>query len=1618
MPNAMAGEKPRPTASASPGSNAPPSAKKVVLYQVWFLAILLLEYALVGKAVILFKAYETRSVVELKLLNHRWVSMAVHVVIDAVVLWFLNAFPGVPNTGLARQSENDAARDQRQTRATFRGGAAETGAARSPRRLRVPQHAPLLARHALKLFIRVPTISSMLLGSSWRLYHGYTQKQTQLMVLSPTFFNVAFGGKNRAYLAAQSTMNAVFVLAVSYLNPDAYALYPDTLRRDFLDACGDHSTFYTVVLPLVVAAPFVFAYLLQHDAAVKWLELMWRVYFGEQAQLGKESELEPTPRMMRRVAGRLRLTAKRLMPLASSLTVGAVAHARFTSLDDAFDAFDAPSNTCIALAAACLAASVTVPGKLSDAFSASPEGLRDFHENVRNGTEKTAFKIAASYAATSALACALVTRGTVRGIPTRAVTSVAVNAWLSSWGIVASFAFAATFSPGAPRAARAAAAAVAVAAAGTVVIDPRAIENFVTFAHEQKTNCATALCLAYLCALHAAYVWTVHANMFFEDAPGEADKEAREEMSREATKSGLPGARKGHWQPEDFEIDPCRFKVRPRDRDRSLDDARDAYAPLARSDLGGARHETAFEGLCEPSASARGVSMCRAEGCGKPAESGYVLTEGLSLCAEHLVAAEPFQCDLCRGAAHFCVLCRRVHAPPRCFGADERPRFPHSLLGSIDEIIARDFVANNQSARSRTRHGDASVSMRAWYKTEEGPVEATARVRDAVREFAALRPGNARVLHAEVAARPGCTLLSVDVGALIDEDAGSIAGSDRDDDGDTTSSDRARVEDIARALSAVGVRNGLDGVLDFEITGGALRRMFRRFTFDGRERTSTSMELETAPHFADFARFRRFGLFGAESAPRGDEDGANGGVGSRADDRLPVLRSDRYDVLALPTAPEGYVYVIRCGGTYLPLLAPGDTDRADTCMLHAPPSHAEGLGFVELIAAQELEARDIDLTEGPVDVSGRVDISPLLSTAVFITPSARLATELGDPVTGARAKHAPMLFNIGATLTGRASGAVVGVSGTHGNAGSSGDLDDSERVREEAVFHAACGAASMGWSVVTTRVLANLGVQNNWADAPDGAGWLTRDDHAAAMSENPDTATDEYDYSSEYSSDGAGGRRVSHRGAAKARILQTLGTLSGAATLMRAACSSGDASTSRVVVAWVIQTFGLITAGDLLLVGDGGGVGKDWTPLHAAAFAVASRARKPEPRESRLASALATVDHVVRGAERSISADLFAAVDEVIGMLSISGDPLSWARHSAASAAAPSAVLRDGGDAGRSASSRIAAWRARRERVALDERILRTLAEATRAAVATLRSVTTPGKPLPAHEHFAAAAAFAAFAFDGSRASTMTVAALSPKSSRSWDALRARALDDARGDVSSEEAMEWLRAGAPSDGFPVPSAEEIMARDVGVAASVFCAAIDAAIVSSVIASRAPTRALGEEGPGALETVGAALSQWLAPAACACARAAATPSKRRGSARRATNARVRLVGAAAQVLVARVTNRILIGSARPALAACAVRCASVFAQAVAAPCGSFARETACVALGVLACAALVVDPRGRSLLELSRVAFHSTLIATLVARGARWCVPRVARRRVDKLAAERMAAFEGEAKKTR
>ena len=113
---------------------------KVAGYRVWFGAILFLEFSLLTKAETLLRAYKSRGVAKLNFLKHKWVSFGTHVIIDAAVLWFLNAFPGVPNTGLARQSEKDAKRERRR-RATSRVGSA-SNAARTSRRLLVPQHVP------------------------------------------------------------------------------------------------------------------------------------------------------------------------------------------------------------------------------------------------------------------------------------------------------------------------------------------------------------------------------------------------------------------------------------------------------------------------------------------------------------------------------------------------------------------------------------------------------------------------------------------------------------------------------------------------------------------------------------------------------------------------------------------------------------------------------------------------------------------------------------------------------------------------------------------------------------------------------------------------------------------------------------------------------------------------------------------------------------------------------------------------------------------------------------------------------------------------------------------------------------------------------------------------------------------------------------------------------------------------------------------------------------------------------------------------------------------------------------------------------------------------------------
>ena len=161
----------------------PPSPSRVFGYRAWFAAILFLEYAIVRKQIQAYMAFETFRA-NPRHMRHPWVSIATHVAVDSIALWFMNAFPGSSRCGTRRAAGGEKEKEKEK------------------RILRVPVSVPILARHAAKMCSRVQPVVITLLGAS--VFHGYTLKQTLLMVLSPTFFNVVGGATGRNALAAMS----------------------------------------------------------------------------------------------------------------------------------------------------------------------------------------------------------------------------------------------------------------------------------------------------------------------------------------------------------------------------------------------------------------------------------------------------------------------------------------------------------------------------------------------------------------------------------------------------------------------------------------------------------------------------------------------------------------------------------------------------------------------------------------------------------------------------------------------------------------------------------------------------------------------------------------------------------------------------------------------------------------------------------------------------------------------------------------------------------------------------------------------------------------------------------------------------------------------------------------------------------------------------------------------------------------------------------------------------------------------------------------------------------------------------------------------------------------------
>jgi len=1568
----------------------PPSPSRVFWYRAWFGAILFLEYAIVRKQVQAYMAFESFRA-NPRHMRHPWVSIATHVAVDSVALWFMNAFPGSSRCGTRRAEGGEKEKEKEK------------------RILRVPVSVPILARHAAKMCSRVQPVVITLLGAS--VFHGYTLKQTLLMVLSPTFFNVVGGATGRNALAAMSAVNVAVVLAIVRFNRDAYAGYPDIVH-EFQQTLVPDRTFYAAGVSAVATAPFAFAFLTKMKEVKAWGDalrrLHARVYFGGQRALGPETELHASPATIVPLAYRLRAIARRVVPLAVAANALVLAHALFTEPFTKKETRGGGGGGERALAAALASCFLAAAARMtwgaygtSDTFA---DEWRELYEDTRNAAERAAFTLAGSYAALSATACAAVTRSeALRAAP--GATSRVAAAWLATWCLVAACASAVTPSPAPWRAARAAVLGLAVAAGGLATVDEAAFDA--AAAGADAAALAKTLFGAYMCALHAAAAWAAAA------------RGAR----RVSVVFGLPGVsptrrenreRKpkldGHWKPEDFEIDASRFRARARADAVAEIDAQYDYAPTARAQPRGAVEQLAAAARARELAEAKArdsalcAPRCRAEGCDAPVgRSVNALAEGLSLCREHLLAEAPFRCANIGGAAHFCVMCRRVHAPPRCAGGTcggtEREAY----------ILRRDAKDTSRvPAVAARRGGFRDVSLRAWYKTPEGPVAAAARMRGVVADFASALPDGACALHAEMAVRPGCTLLTVDIGARLREGDGGAGssrvgdvGPERGDDevrSRREGSDFVRDFDAARAFTAAGLKRGLDGVVDFVVVdpvsgrsssryetesesvrersrglAGFCRRLIfdrragtaregdapggsRRGFFPSRGDVSQTDAARRRSRFAMFDAFGAFGAFGGESDDSRDAETLRSSEVMRAP--MPVLRSDRYDALTLPSPPEGYGYVLQCGGTYVPLLecaAAGGGERA--VVAHVTPTNAEGLGFLELVAHSAHSAEEQTAT--------RNDVSPLVSTAVFLTPDPKLAAELARARTGARAEHAPVLFNIGAAITGRASGAAVGAADRNAN-----PKRESAEVREEIVFHAACAAASMGWSEAARRVVDAFDA-NADQSARGGSSRGTRGyaDRYSSMSESPDTATDDFSSEVDYFEI----EHAEHEAAATAWCAPPkLGTRAGAATLLRAACSSGDVDTVRLVIAWVIRSFGAVVVSDLLAAGDAIGIGGDWTPLHAAADAVASATAKA-PR---------------RGA---------AAARAAVQALEASADPLSWvAAAPGAARASPSAILRRGGSGLETATRSKALGK---QLAAMDEKVLDELASAVARAVAHLRDASGGGRferfarPEEAPAHFAAAATAAALQYDGSCAHVMAVALLSPGSRRGWDALRARALDAARGDASRDEAKKWLRGGASPAGFPPPTPEEVCAGVYGGKAVAALALLESVVRAlHVLFSSNSTRTWS---PAAVGILAAAVA---APAA-----AAAAASRRRAFWK---NGGARLAALVAALAAERAFFFISPNASDPGVArgVASLRLALALVASAIAPEKAFWSETS-----LIAAAAFAAGPGGVFAGIASRRARAAATAAAAAAAAAatRRCVPIVARAHVDKVTAEAM-----------
>ena len=753
---------PRPSPPLTSAPPRPPTeCPQKIVYWLWILAIFYLEQKIVIKQGVLLQPYEDRVIGNEFLWKTKIPHVVLHVIIDGMTLFNLNAL--VPQWGVKYPN----------------------GPRRAPV-LRMSEEAAVAIRHVLKLVLRIPKLNAAILGARAGCHHGYTLIQAMTMSISPTIFGVMLAVESKRWLLCFGLSNVVFMVSTALQLPEAYG-YDEDLRRMYLSTEENSpGKLLRIGAPAVFVAPFIVNVIVRNEFvsnyASAYLRLNQRILLGSN-RTTKDAGVS---------LSRLQRSVVFAVGIASIANVNAVHNVFFSSVTRA----GVSVETVAAAVTQFLLPCYLTMRHLSFARKRGQGGF------LRAAVYARA-TLTMSFAALSAvfLDICKYTAGTTSDLDVWRV-------WLHQWLFVVACSHAAV---PAPDAARAFAGVLADAAAARGVFLYLAPAG--TPEPDQKTQ-IYALAAMYIAALHLFDV----TSFLFETVASRLKVQAEKPstLARASVASDPLGSYNlppGHWKMEDYEIDPVKFKLVSKRSARGSEGKGYNLGPMRYREGAPPKDRnlsTVEENEADGVAESAHTQTCRALGCDKIVDTSNSVTAGLKLCSDHLKSQTPFSTT--GSQSMFCLSCRFVHSPPRC----ERCRITR---GDHAETLETSFAGRQPGDKPSSPAEFQNVeSMTMYFKTNEGPVGAVSRFRRVIVDFGAQIRGS--MLHAEVAARPGCTLLTVDVLARPDDDAESFVdgvnrdGDDFDDDGISRSLD-AHAADSIDKLRSIGATHGLEGNLAF-----------------------------------------------------------------------------------------------------------------------------------------------------------------------------------------------------------------------------------------------------------------------------------------------------------------------------------------------------------------------------------------------------------------------------------------------------------------------------------------------------------------------------------------------------------------------------------------------------------------------------------------------------------------------------------------------------------------------------------------------------------------------------------------------------------------------------------